>query len=167
MRSSDWSSVVCSSELLGLEPRDRRHVRPRAPFGFGESHVVDDQAGAERQDVELEVAVDREIASGRLLHLRGDQALVLIEVHVLDDDHPSHDQGYHQKGGDLQDCANAHNGSLQRLSRAAGISPKRWSTSRSGEHTSELQHLLSTSNAASFLNKKKKQTKTQHTPAHL
>src|SRR3546814_7813076 len=57
MRISDWSSDVCSSDLVGVEVQQRRHGRgryrpsPPAPISGGRSGGVDGDRGVLGQDL--------------------------------------------------------------------------------------------------------------------
>src|SRR3546814_3674895 len=128
MRISDWSSVVCSSDL----PADAAGDEHRHLGGDLGQDLLREHAGRDRADM----AAGLHALDHQRVDARADQLL-----------------GEAERGREADQLRAAH---LDRLEAAARWQAAR-EHDRSEEHTSELQSLMRTSYAVFCLIKKKKQ----------
>src|SRR3546814_10724095 len=133
MRISDWSSDVCSSDLLG----QRRRAL------FVEQFLADDLNGLRRVAQRL-----GEFGRGRFVDL----VAIVLDRRVGDRDAAEH-RPLRLLSTILRGCGRC--GETEATERQIGRSRAGW---RSEEHTSELQSLMRISYAV-FCLKKKKETK--------
>src|SRR3546814_6275356 len=124
MRISDWSSDVCSSDLVAVDPQ--RHVGDRA-------------------DLQGDTALDDAVEEGRILY----DAYAVAQaarVQVV--------QAGPDVGSPDQLAAVRHHQQASPLGDPEGRREVRGGAARSEEHTSELQSLMRISYAVFCLNKK-------------
>src|SRR3546814_3091355 len=150
MRISDWSSDVCSSDLVGAKRLDDR--RPDQPLDIGARRVVGTQLGpllgveralqkrAEDGGLDLRPAMLGRLNQHlQLLRVERDRSTIFKQIPVeLPERHP------------------------ERGREVARIHRRPQGGERSEEHTSELQSLMRISYAVFCLKKKKHTKSTQH-----
>src|SRR3546814_2402190 len=130
MRISDWSSDVCSSDLIGQGEMPRRGLRPLEGEGAQQREQKIDEEARRDRDADLKpVAVDP-----------GDAAVPPV-VQVGDGGRRGSVFGSGRGGGQKRKGHGDHPGQAER-------------SSRSEEHTSELQSLMRISYAVFCLKKK-------------
>src|SRR3546814_2209606 len=129
MRISDWSSDVCSSDLLFV-PGDSRRKFDRAVTTAADMLILDleDSVAAGRKAEARGITADMLTLSPRPMKL-------FVRVNAFD------------TGETLRDLAAV-------MSKRPGIPVRAWMFSRSEEHTSELQSLMRISYAVFCLKKK-------------
>ncbi len=92
---------------LHLQTLQRDHLGPGAAREVGEAQILDGERGRQRKR-QRHLAVDGELAAGRPLHFRSDEALVLVVVDRHDiDGRPAQKDDQHHQYGD-QDGLDAH-----------------------------------------------------------
>src|SRR3546814_5445323 len=139
MRISDWSSDVCSSDLLICRAGGAQPLQQRRPHGFAQHQVDIGQGGGQ---AEIDQRSHPEGLGRGLTDAAGDDAVVMaeirfhIETETVEGD-PVADP--HADGGDLVLAAGALGGAAV----------------RSEEHTSELQSLMRISYAVLCLTNNK------------